>query len=93
MADEIKIDPRISIETVPDGEVHIVIKWTRADLELLARAYLSAETQGIPAEARLRIHNKAAVDYLISRLLAARSELYGSGDWPDWWPGGGQDGN
>lgn len=71
---EIYIDPRISIKAIPDGEVHIEIRWTVDELEKFARAYLSAseeKTGKAMAVTVLRLRNKEGIGWLIAELQEA----------------------
>jgi len=80
MTGDIQIDPRLKIAVIPDGEIHILIRWTYEDLEMLAKAFLAAgETKSANAVGVLRMRNKDGVDHLIKTLIAARVELWGSG--------------
>ena len=73
----IKVDPRIRVKVVPDGEIHITFAWNLEDLEQLARAYL-AMSDGKAKQGDIvmafRLKNKEAVDYLIDELNKAKLE-------------------
>ncbi len=76
--DGIRVDPRISIKVVPDGEVHICFSWTKDDLATMAQAFLAVMDGKIkPEEAMMvfRIRNVQAIDYMISELQKARNTL------------------
>lgn len=76
---QIKVDPRIKIRVVPDGEIHIVFAWSLDDLAEFARAFLAMSDGKIkPGEvhAAFRLRNKEGVDYLIQELQKARKELF-----------------
>lgn len=76
---DIKVDPRIKIEVVPDGEIHISFDWSLDDLAVLAQAFLAMSEGKIEegdVAAKFRLRNKEGVDYLISELQKARDELW-----------------
>ena len=65
------IDPRIEIKHIPDGEVHIIINWSVADLIILAYNYISVTDgrMGInEAKSVLRIKSQIGLKYMISEL-------------------------
>ena len=76
---DIKVDPRIKIRVVPDGEIHIIFEWTLADLSEFARAFLAVsngEIKSNEVHAAFRLRNREGVDYFIRELQKARKELW-----------------
>jgi len=75
----VKVDPRIKIRVVPDGEVHIAFRWTKDDLAKMAAAFVAVCDGKMKAEDAsmvLRLRDREAVDYLIQELQKARKELF-----------------
>ena len=75
----IRVDPRVKIKVIPDGEIHIIFEWSYADLSEFARAFLAVSDGKLkPGEvhAAFRLRNREGVDYLIQELQKARKELW-----------------
>lgn len=51
----VKVDPRIKIRVVPDGEVHIVFKWTKDDLANMAAAFVAVCDGRLKAEGSISV--------------------------------------
>ena len=76
---EIRLDPRIKILPVADGEVHVVFEWTQEDLEKLARAWLAM--QDLPWQpgsvcAAMRLKTPESVDKMIELLTDAKKDAW-----------------
>jgi hypothetical protein len=74
------IDPRIKIQVVADGEVHIAFTWTKEDLAQFALAFVQVcdgRMRAQDAKAVFRLRSKEGIDYLIEELQKARKKLYG----------------
>jgi hypothetical protein len=77
---KINVDPRIEIRPIADGEIHIIFTWTKDDLAQMAKAFLAVSDGRLAekdAKMVFRLRNKDGIDYLISKLLEARKELFG----------------
>jgi len=77
---KVNVDPRIKIQTVQDGEIHIVFTQTKNDLAQLAMAFLAvSDGQMAEEDAKIvfRLRSREGVDYLIGELQKARMQLFG----------------
>lgn len=79
---KVQVDPRIKIQTVADGEVHIIFNQTKDDLAQLAIAFIAVSDGKMDekdVKILFRLRNKEGVDYLIRELQKARVKLFGKG--------------
>ena len=78
MPKEIRVDPRIQIKVVPDGEVHIRFTLTLDHLAEYARAFIAmsdGEMKEGEAFMAFRLRSVEAIDYLIQELLKAKRQI------------------
>lgn len=77
--ERVRVDPRIHVRVIPDGEVHIVFDMDEHTLFEFARAYVAmSEGRLNPEDAQLafRVKTADALDYLIEQLLDARKKAW-----------------
>lgn len=76
----VNVDPRIKIETVSDGEIHLVCSLSKEDLAQYAVAFVAVcdgKMRADEAKTVLRLRSREGIDYLIGELQKARQKLFG----------------
>jgi hypothetical protein len=75
----VNVDPRIKIQTVSDGEIHLVCSLSKDDLAQYALVFIGVcdgRMQAEDVKTVLRLRSEEGIDYLISELQKARRELF-----------------
>lgn len=65
------LDPRIEIQHIPDGEVHIIINWKIEDLWMLTSSFIAVSEGKMSideAKSVLRIKSQIGLKYIIAEL-------------------------